>query len=124
MSTTLRLVGVSLLIASLLAGCQADPTVATVAVSHSSTSTSSATVSWQAPITNTDGSPLTDLAGYNIHYGTSADDMNQTIALTGVGIQTYVIDGLTSGTWYFAVQAVASDGDKSALSEIVSKTIG
>src|SRR6185437_145652 len=29
-----------------------------------------ATVSWTAPATNTDGSGLTDLAGYHLHYGT------------------------------------------------------
>jgi hypothetical protein len=35
-----------------------------------------------------------------------------------------VIDDLGSGTWYFAIKAVASTGAESALSEIVSKTIG
>src|SRR5438309_1476774 len=28
--------------------------------------------SWTAPTTNTDGSPLTDLAAYRVYYGTSA----------------------------------------------------
>ena len=102
-----------------------DPTGATVSVTRSSsTDTGSATLSWQAPTTNTDGSALTDLAGYRIYFGTSADDLSQAVPLTGVGLQTYVIGGLVSGTWYFAIRAVTSDGVESALSEIVSKTIG
>ena len=32
--------------------------------------------------------------------------------------------GLASGTWYFAVRAVTSVGVESALSDVVSKTIG
>ncbi len=106
-----------------VASCQMDPTGATVSITRSSADTGSATLSWQAPTTNTDGSALTDLAGYRIYFGSSADNLSQAIALTGVGIQTYVVDGLTSGTWYFAVRAVASDGAESALSEIVSKTV-
>jgi len=30
-----------------------------------------ALLSWTAPTENSDGSPLTDLAGYKIHYGSS-----------------------------------------------------
>ena len=36
--------------------------------------TGSATLSWLPPTTNIDGSPLTNLAGYKIYWGTSADD--------------------------------------------------
>jgi len=31
----------------------------------------SALLSWNAPSTNEDGTPLTDLAGYKIYYGTA-----------------------------------------------------
>jgi len=82
-----------------------------------------ATLSWLAPTTDTDGAPLTDLAGYRIYYGTSAGALSDTIPLTSVGLQTYVIPNLSPGTWYFAVKAVASTGVESALSVIVSKTI-
>ena len=61
--------------------------------------------------------------GYRVYYGTSANDLTDTIQLTSVGIQTYVIDNLAPGTWYFAVAAVASTGVESALSNVVSKTI-
>jgi len=83
-----------------------------------------ATVSWDAPTANTSGTALTDLAGYRIYYGMSASDLSHTVQIATVGIQTYVIDNLDPGTWYFAVAAVTSAGTESALSEVVSKTIG
>jgi hypothetical protein len=119
---TVNLAGV-LLAASVLAGCHKDPTSVS-AVSTTNKSSGNATLSWQAPTTNTDGEALTDLAGYRIYYGTNASDLSASIQLTGVGLQTYVIENLGPGTWYFAVKAVASTGVESALSDIVSKTIG
>ena len=48
------------------------------------TTLGSATLSWTAPQQNTDGSPLTDLAGFEIRYGQneSALDSNITISYT------------------------------------------
>ncbi len=83
-----------------------------------------ATLSWEAPTTTTSGSALTNLAGYRIYYGTSAADLSQSVQLNNVGVQTYVIDNLGQGTWYFAIRAVTSAGVESALSDIVSKSIG
>jgi len=122
-----KLAGVLALAACVLAGCHQDPTgVSTVSAGTSATNkgTGTATLSWQAPTTNTDGAALTDLSGYSIVYGQNPDDLAQIVQLTGVGLQTYVIDDLGSGTWYFAIKAVASTGAESPLSEIVSKTIG
>jgi hypothetical protein len=82
-----------------------------------------ATISWEAPTTNTNGTPLTDLAGYRIYYGSSAGDLSHTVQISTVGLQTYVIDGLEPGTWYFAVMALASNGTESALSDVAIKTI-
>lgn len=91
----------------------------------SGTATSgTATVSWEAPTTTIQGAALTDLAGYRVYYGLSESDLSQRVELNSVGTQTYVVDNLGPGTWYFAVKAVTSVGVESALSEIVSKTIG
>src|ERR1700674_4501039 len=122
-----KLAGALVLAACVLAGCHEDPTgVSTVSAGTSATNkgTGMATLSWQAPTTSTDGAALTDLSGYRIYYGLNADDLTQTVQLTRVGLQTYVIDDLGSGTWYFAIKAVTRAGVESALSEIVSKTIG
>jgi len=83
-----------------------------------------ATVSWDAPTSNTNGSALTDLYGYRIYYGSSEGEMTETVQITNVGIQTYVIENLKAGTWYFAVQALNIDGTESPLSDVVSKRIG
>jgi hypothetical protein len=85
---------------------------------------------WTAPTTNTDGSPLTDLAFYLLYYGastspcpgsasvqvaapTSTPGSNQTMS--------YRLAGLTAGTLYnVAVTAVDSLGLQSACSSVAS----
>jgi hypothetical protein len=85
--------------------------------------TGSATVSWTAPTTNTDGSALTNLAGYRIAYGRDQDSLDQSASINNAGATTYTIDGLSQGTWHFAVIAVNSAGAESDRSNIGSKTI-
>jgi hypothetical protein len=85
--------------------------------------TGSASLSWTAPTENTDGTPITGLAGYHIYYGTSADLLDTTITVADATQTSYVISGLTAGTYYFAVVAYNSAGIDSADSNIVSKTI-
>jgi Putative Ig domain len=86
-------------------------------------STGTATVSWAVPTTNSDGTPLTNLAGYRIYYGTSAGALNQVITVSGTSLMTYVVSNLGSGTWYFAVTDYTSAGVESSYSNIVSKAI-
>jgi Putative Ig domain./Fibronectin type III domain. len=83
----------------------------------------SATLSWMPPDRNTDGSVLTDLAGYEIWYGQDRDALDQRISLMNPSLSLYVVENLSSGTWYFAVAAVNSRGIAGGLSEVVSKTI-
>lgn len=86
-------------------------------------STGSATLTWKAPTTNTNGSALTDLAGYHIHYGTSASAMTQTVNVPNASTTTYGISNLSAGTWYFGVSAYTNTGLESAMSTVGSKTI-
>ncbi len=51
------------------------------AISVDQISTGSVTLSWYPPTQNADGSPLTDLAGYRVYYGHSADSLHQVITL-------------------------------------------
>lgn len=92
-------------------------------IAANSVTLGSATLSWVAPTQNTDGSSLTNLAGYRIAYGTSASALNQTIDISNPSLTTYVVDDLAAGTWYFAVKAYTSAGAESALSNVASKTI-
>jgi hypothetical protein len=82
----------------------------------------SANLSWTAPTTNSDGTALTNLAGYRIHYGTTTA-MTQVVQVASPGIATYTLGNLSPGTWYFAVAAYASTGAESPLSNTASKTI-
>ena len=95
----------------------------TIQVVAAAAATGTADVSWTPPTTNTDGSTLTDLAGYNIYYGTNPNALNQKVQVTNIGVTNYVISGLTTGTWYFAVTAYSSAGTESSLSNLASKTI-
>ena len=80
-----------------------------------------ATLSWAAPTTNTDGTPVTPLSGYTIYYGTSPSALSHSIPASATAT-SYEITGLAPGTWYFAVAAVAKAGTTSAMSNIGSKT--
>ena len=80
------------------------------------------TLSWIAPTTNSDGTLLTDLAGYKIYYGTSSGNYTQTIDAGNV--ITYQVAGLTNGgTYYFSVTAYDAAGNESGYSTEVSKTV-
>jgi len=83
----------------------------------------SATISWTPPTQNTDGSTLSDLAGYRVQYGTSSGALTQTIDVANPGVATYVVTGLASGNWFFAVKAYNNAGAESANSNVVNKTI-
>jgi hypothetical protein len=94
-----------------------------ITVSAQGSGTGTATLSWTPPTERVDGSPIGELAGYNILYGQGSRDYAVVIPLDNAGLTRYVVEGLGTGTWYFAVQAVTSDGLLSAPSEEVSKTI-
>lgn len=82
-----------------------------------------ATLQWIPPTHNTNGTALTDLTGYDIVYGRSEGAMTSTIRVKNAGLSSYIVRNLAAGDWYFAVRAVAADGDLSALSNVVRKTI-
>ena len=86
-------------------------------------SNGSASLSWNAPTTNTDGSALTNLAGYRLVYGQSANSMNQTAQITNPGLTTFTVSNLAPGTWYFALYAVSSNGAESSASNTANKPI-
>jgi hypothetical protein len=81
-------------------------------------------LSWVAPTSNSDGSALTNLAGYNIYYGTEPGALTQTIQVGSAAALSYVVTGLTSGTtWYFSVTSYTAAGQESAPSSVTSKKI-
>lgn len=95
----------------------------TVKSSGTTSSTGSAALRWTAPTTNTNGSALTNLAGYHIYYGKSTSTMTTTITVANAGTTSYTVSNLASGTWYFAVNAYTTSGTQSAKSNVGNKTI-
>jgi hypothetical protein len=85
--------------------------------------TGTVTLSWTPPTTNSDGSPLVDLAGYRILYGQTSRTYSQTLTIAAPSVASASIEGLAQGTWYFAVKAYTAAGVESDLSNEASKTI-
>jgi putative Ig domain-containing protein len=87
------------------------------------TATGSATLMWTPPTQNTDGSPLNDLAGYKIYWGTSVNSYVNSASVDNPGVATYVVTQLTPARWYFAVTAYSKAGTESPFSNVATKTI-
>lgn len=83
-----------------------------------------ATLSWTPPTQNEDGSPLTDLAGYKIYYGTATGVYTQgPIDIANPATVTYVVSGLANDTTYhFVATAYNTSGVESAYSNEAIKT--
>ena len=97
--------------------------LAAFSVTVQAVATGSATLSWTAPTQNTDGTPLSNLAGFKIYWGTSAGNYPNSVTLNNPGLSTYVVENLSSGTYFFAASALNSSGVESALTTPASKTI-
>jgi hypothetical protein len=83
----------------------------------------SVTLGWVAPTENSNGTPITDLAGYKIHYGTASENYTKVVAVSNPSISRYVMDSLESGTYFFAITAYNSKGIESTLSGEISATL-
>ncbi|MBI5742107.1 MAG: fibronectin type III domain-containing protein [Nitrospirae bacterium] len=78
----------------------------------------SLTLTWDAPTTNSDGTPLSDLAGYKIYFGTSS--YNYSSAIDAGNVTAYNIENLPSGTYYFVIVAYDTSGNESTFSNEIS----
>jgi len=74
-----------------------------------------AVLRWTAPSRNEDGTPLTNLAGYNVHCGETSG--NYPVVLDAGTATEFVVTGLERGRiYYFAVSAYNEDGIESTKS--------
>jgi len=101
----------------------ASASLAPFTIAVNQISNGSATLNWMPPTRNTNGSALTNLSGYRIYYGTAANSLGHTINVATIGVTSYTISNLSTGTWYFQMTAYTSGGVESALTSLVSKTI-
>jgi hypothetical protein len=93
------------------------------AVAVTETASGTATLSWTAPSENTNGTALTNLAGYWINYGTSADKLSEKVQVDNPGIVTYVVSNLSAGIWYFSITAYSAANVQSRPSSVASYTV-
>lgn len=95
----------------------------TIEVLPVATGTGSATLSWTAPTENEDGTPLTDLAGFKLYWGTSPGNYPNSVRIDNSTVTTYTVDGLAPGTYEFVATAVNQAGIESSFSSPASKSI-
>jgi hypothetical protein len=79
-------------------------------------------LNWVAPTENVDGSPLTDLAGYRVYYGTSSRSYANSVPVSSPGASSVSITA-PSGDYYVAMTALDAEGNESAYSNEVLKTV-
>lgn len=85
------------------------------------------TLQWTPPTQNTDNTPLTNLAGYKVYYGTSAAIVaaktNRVDVTTASAVQYVLTQNQLAGNtlYFFAVTAVSATGAESPLSNVAQK---
>ena len=87
------------------------------------TATGSATLTWNPPTQNSDGSALNNLAGYRVYWGTQQGNYPNSVTVPNPGLASYVVDQLTPAQWYFVVTAYSSNGVESGYSNVASKQV-
>ncbi|MBI5665475.1 MAG: choice-of-anchor D domain-containing protein [Nitrospirae bacterium] len=81
----------------------------------------SVVLSWVPPSANNDQTPLNDLAGYNVYFGTASGNYSEKVDVGNV--LTYQVNNLSTGvTYYFTTTAYDTSGNESGYSNEVIKT--
>jgi hypothetical protein len=85
--------------------------------------TGSLTLQWSAPVTRSDGTPLSlsEIDGYRIYYGISAGNYPDWIDVADGTAQTVTITDMPTGTYYIVMTTYDVNGNESAYSSMVTK---
>jgi len=102
---------------------EASDSLRAFSVTVSQTALGNVTLSWIAPTENSDGSPLIDLAGYKIFYGTSSRNYSHEIHINNPGTTTHVVDNLVPNTYFFAAKSFNASGVESEYSGEAVRTV-
>lgn len=81
------------------------------------------TLRWQAPTQNVDGSPLTDLAGYRVYWGTTSRSYDGSATIDSPTTTEWEAADLATGEYFFALTAFDSEDNESGYSNEVLKLI-
>ncbi len=84
----------------------------------------STNLSWAAPSTREDGTPLTlsDIDGYRIYMGDSESTLVPVMDINDYSVTQYTLTGIEQGDHYFAVTAYDSAASESGFSNIIFKS--
>ncbi len=99
--------------------------LASLTLASNNSEAGQADLSWTPPIQNTDGTPLTNLASYDIHSGCNSPGIyDRPIEVIPAPASSHAVLNLPDfGTCYFAVKAVNSSGALSAFSNEALKVM-
>lgn len=100
-----------------------DASLQPFSITVTAIATGAVELTWEAPTENVDGSPLDDLAGYKIYWGTQPDDFTNSVTIDNPAVVTYVLENLVPATYYFVATALNSEGAESDPSDVTSLTI-
>ncbi|MFV1873213.1 MAG: Ig and FN3 domain-containing protein [Oleiphilus sp.] len=86
---------------------------------------SSIELTWDVPQAREDGSelPLYEINGYVIAYGTSQNDLTSQVAIDGASSTSTTLENLSSGTYFFSIATIDSDGVQGAYSSVIQQSI-
>jgi hypothetical protein len=87
------------------------------------TATGAITLNWMPPTERSDGSALTNLAGYKIYWGTAQGEYPNIVTINSPGVASYMIEQLSPGTYYLVMTAYDASGVESGRSHVAATTI-
>jgi len=80
------------------------------------------TMDWEAPTVRADGTPLGDLSGFKVHYGTAPGNYSTSVDI-GLATTCLIEDLPIGSTYFFVVTAYDASGNESELSNEISMDI-
>ena len=94
-------------------------------VSSSAPQTGSVSLSWVAPTTRSDGTPLSmsEIAGYTLYYGSSAGNYSNSIQIDDPFTTSVTMADLPVGTYYFVMTTRDVDGQESGYSTAAQRQV-
>ncbi|MEM9690754.1 MAG: fibronectin type III domain-containing protein, partial [Pseudomonadota bacterium] len=101
----------------------AESSLPAFGITVNAVSLGSATLTWTPPTLNDDGSPLMDLAGYRLYWGTQPGVYTDSVTINDPGISTFVVENLTPGTYEFVSTAFNASGVESRYSNTATKIV-
>jgi hypothetical protein len=101
----------------------ADATLGAFAINVGAIASGSVELSWVPPTVNSDGTPLTNLAGYKVYWGTEPGEYSNSVTINNPGLVTYVLENLVPDTYYFVATAFNVEGAESDPSAEATGTV-